>query len=124
MRVNINREPGRLLKRLDKVICLIRCQQTGHILDADGVCAHLLDALCKSHPVFQRISIAERIRQCNLRLCAFLLAGIDRCLQIAEIIQAVKDAENVDAICDGPLHEVLDHIVRIVVISQNILTAK
>ena len=124
MCMNINRQFGRLLQGFDKVIRFIRRQKTGHILDANRICPHFLDALCQPHPVFERVGISEGIRQRNLCFRSLFLAGIDSCLQIAEIIQAVKNAKNINTVCDGFLYEVLDHIIRIMIIAQDILTAE
>ena len=45
-------------------------------------------------------------------------------LQIADIVQAVKDTDNIDSVGDGFLYEILHHVVGIVVVSKNILAAE
>ena len=43
--VDVNRDADGLLQLLHQIVAGIGGQQTGHILDADGVCAHLLQGL-------------------------------------------------------------------------------
>ena len=124
MRVDVNRELSRLLKCLHEVIRLIRRQEAGHILDADGVRAHIFNALCQADPILERICVTQCVREGNLCLCTFFLARINRCLQVSKVIQTVKDTKDVDTVCHRLLNEVLNDIVRIVVVAQNILAAE
>ena len=124
MRVYVYRELGRRLERLYEVIRLIRCQEAGHVLDADGIRAHILNALRQADPVLKRICVAKCVRKSNLCLCTFFFARIDRCLQVTKVIQTVKNTEDVDTVCHRLLHEVLNDIVRIVVVTQNILATE
>ena len=48
----------------------------------------------------------------------------DGCLQIAQVIETVKDTDDVDSVGSGLLHEVLYHIVCIMVVSQNVLSTE
>ena len=53
-----------------------------------------------------------------------LLDGLERSLQIAEIVQGVEDADDVDAVLDGQLDELLDHVVVVVLVAQQVLAAQ
>ena len=60
--MQLNRDVDSLFQCGDQLCCLIRKQQTSHILDTDGVRTHILDTLCHDlssipvymhHPVYR-----------------------------------------------------------------------
>ena len=57
-------------------------------------------------------------------MALFLLGSLNGSLQIADVVEAVKDTDDVNTVCDGFLNKVLHHIVSIVVVAQNILSAE
>ena len=122
--MNIDGQLGGSLQGLHQVIGIVRSQQTCHILDADGIGAHVLDALRDIRPVLQGVGIAESVGKSDLCLRALLLACVHCGLQVAEIVQAVKDADDVNAVCDGLLDEVFHDIVGVVVVAEDVLTAE
>ncbi len=114
---------------LDQLGSLIRHQQTCHILDTDGICTHLLNFFGSACPIFQRIGITQRIGQCNLSMAsAFLLfhsvGGVYGLLQVAQIIQTVKNTDNIDTVCNGLLHKGIYNVICVRSVAQNILTAE
>ena len=129
MGMKLDRKLGSALHGRDQLCCLIRHQQSRHILDADRVSPHLLDPLCSAGPVLQRISVTQRIGKSYLRMSPALLllhpvGCIHRLLQIPQIVKAVENTDNVDAVGNGLLHEGIHHIIRIGPIAQNILSAE
>ena len=50
-----------------------------------------------------------------------LLGGFQRGGDVAEVVQCVEDTQHVDAVLDGQLHELLHHIVMIVLVAQQVL---
>ena len=124
MGVQLDRQLRGRLQRADQAVRLIGNQQACHILDADGIGSHALDLFCDVHPVVQRVGVAQRIGQGYLRVSAFLVAGLHRAFQVAQIVQAVKDTDDIDSVCDGLLYEVFHHIVRVMAVSQNILASE
>ena len=117
MAVQLNRDIDRFLQCADKLDCLVRKKKSRHILDADGIRAKILDSLCKIYPVVDRVGIAKRVGQSDLRMSLLLIRCLDCCLQIAEIIQAVEDTDDIDPICDGLLNKVLNNIIRVRAVS-------
>ena len=101
--MKLDRKLGILFKSLNKFSSLIGNKKTGHILDTDGICTHLFDLLCHVCPILKSISIAKRIRKCDLRFTAAflnfdLVCGINRCLKVSDIVKAVKDSDNIDTV--------------------------
>ena len=120
---------GILFHGLDQLGSLVRHQQACHILDTDGIRAHLLDLFSGACPVLQSIGIAQGIGQSDLRMSSSLflfhpVGGVYRLLQVAQVIETVEDTDNVDTVGNGFLHERIHHIVRIRAISENILSAE
>ena len=98
MRVKLNRKLCGLLERADQTVCLLRNEKTGHILDTDGIRPHLLNLFRHVHPVLQRICVAQRIGQGNLCMPLFPVACRHRGLKIAQIVQTVKNTDNVNPV--------------------------
>ena len=57
-----------------------------------------------------------------------VFADRKRCLdgrfQIAHVVESVKDSEHINPICGCTFNEFSYHVIRVVAITQNILTAK
>ncbi len=120
---------GVLLHGLDQLGSLVRHQQACHILDTDGIRAHLLNLLGSAGPVFQGVGIAQGVGQGNLRMSSALLllhsvGGVHGLLQIAQVVQAVEDTDDVDTIGDGFLHESIHHVIRVRTVTQDVLSAE
>ena len=122
--MQVNGKGGSLLQGGYQLSGRVRGQQAGHILDTQGISAHLLDFLSNILPVIHGVSIAQGIAQSNLSMALFLLGSLNGSLQIADVVEAVKDTDDVNTVCDGFLNKVLHHIVSIVVVAQNILSAE
>ena len=54
----------------------------------------------------------------------FFIRRIYSRLKITDIIQAVKNTDNINSVCHRFLHEILYHIICIGTIAQNILSAE
>ena len=103
---------------------MIRRQKTCHILNAEGIGSHFLDFSGNILPVVQRISITQGIAQCNLHVAFFLFGCLYCCLQVPDVVKTVENTDNIDSVGDGFLHEIFHHIICIVVITENILSAE
>ena len=122
--VDVHRDGQGVFQLLDQLIAGVGGQQTGHILDADGVCAHLLEGLGVLDVVLVVVDGAEGVADAALNVCALVVGGLDGSLQVAGVVQCVEDADDVDAVCDGLLDEVLDGVVRVGAVAQHILAAE
>ena len=57
-------------------------------------------------------------------MSAFLLCRLNGSLKVSDIIQAVENTDNINSVCDGFLYKVLNHIVRVMIVSKDVLTTK
>ena len=57
-------------------------------------------------------------------MAVLLVCGVYCCLQISHIIHTVEDTDDIDAVGDGFLNEILNHVIGIGTVSQNVLTAE
>ena len=124
MGVELNRDLDRLLESLDQLISVIRLKKSRHVLDADRVCAHLLELLCVVRKVLGGINRTGRIADRRLNMTVFLLGSVYSGLEVAGIVERVEDTDNVDTVCNRLLDEILDDVVGIVTVAEDILSAE
>ena len=124
MCVQVDRKLGASLQSRNKLVCLLGTKQTGHILDAQGIRAELFNLARNLLPVLERISVAERIYQSDLRVCAGFLRGLYRSLHVTKIIQAVENSDSVDTVLNRLLDKAVYNIIRVMGISEDILSAQ
>ena len=77
MRMQLDRNLDRTLQRLDQVIGLIGSEQSGHILDADGIRTRIFNALRVFHIIVRGKDRTGGIGNGNLRMAAFLFRRAD-----------------------------------------------
>ena len=122
--VDVNRDADGLLQLLDQIIAGIGSEQTCHILDADGVCAHFLQSLGVGCKVLVVMHGAQGIADAALHMSAFLVGRLDGSLQVAGVVQSVKDADDVDAVGNRLLYKVLHSVICVGTVAQHILAAE
>ena len=122
--VDVNRDADGLLQLLHQIVAGIGGQQTGHILDADGVCAHLLQGLGVGCKVLVVVHGAEGVADAALHMSAFLVGCLDGGLQVARIVQCIENTDHIDAVCNRLLHKVLNGIVCVGAVAQHVLAAE
>ena len=99
-------------------------QQARHILDSDTVSTHVCHGLGLSQEGFHVVHRADRVAQRTLGMLAGLLHGFNAGLQIAHVIQRIKNTEHIDAVFRGLFNKRLHHIVAVVAVPEQILTAQ
>ena len=57
-------------------------------------------------------------------MALLLIRCLDAGLKVSQVIEAVKDSDDVDAVCDGLLDEVLDNVICIRLVSKDVLSAE
>ncbi len=114
--------PG--LQALDQRIRLVGQKQVRHVLYADDVRAHLLKLLGEVYEIILGMHGAEGVAHRGLTSAAVFLCSLNGSLHIARIVQRVEDADDIDAVFDGLLHEKIDHVVGVVLVAQNVLPAQ
>ena len=102
----------------------VRAQQSRHVLDADRVSTHVLDALAEIHPQIDRVHRANRVRDGSLGVLVDLDRRLYRRLEVPEIVQRVENPEDIDAVDRTALDELLHQVVSVMAVAENILAAK
>ena len=113
-----------LLQRLHQRVSVHGQQQVGHVLDADHVRAHLLQLLGQLHEVGLVVDGGHGVAEGGLHLSAVLLGGLDGLLQIADVVEGVEDADDIDAVLHALAAEGVHHVVCVVLVAQNVLAAE
>ena len=107
-----------------ELIGVERGQQTGHVLDAEGVGAEIFELLGQIDVTVDAVNRADGITDRRFRVLAAGFYLSDRPVDVPHVVQRIEDAEDVDAVCGGPFDEPLEHIVRIVAIADQVLPAE
>ncbi len=121
--VQVDGHADGLLQRLNQGVGLHGQQQVGHVLDADGVGAHLLQLAGQLDEVRLVMDGGDGVAQGRLHLAAVLLGGADGRLQIAHVVEGVEDADDVDAVFHALAAEGVHHVVGVVLVAQDVLAA-
>ena len=124
MAVDIHGDLDGLFQLLDQVIAGVGLQQTGHILDADRVGTHLFQSLGVVGEVLVVMYRAQGVADAGLNVSAFLVGGLDGGLQVARIVQSVENTNDVNAVGDRLLDEVLDGVIGVGTVAQHILATE
>ena len=98
--MQFDRDIGTSLERFYKLFCIVRKKQSCHVLDAEGIRAHLLDLAGDVHPVIFCVSVTQCIGQRDLCVAALFLCRLDGCLKVSEVVKAVEDTDPVDSVRD------------------------
>ncbi len=119
-----------LLDALDQMLGLIGAHGAGHILEADGLKAHLFKLLAHLNVLVHgvhgtlRVGDAARGDDVPVVLLGVGLHSLEGGFDVAEVVERVEDADDVDAVLDGQLYELLHHVVVIVLVAQQVLAAQ
>ena len=109
------------------MFCLIRSHGACHILQADGLESHALEFLAHFHILFygvhRTLGVADTAGGDGI-LGGILHGCIQRSFAVAEVVECVKDTDDVDAVLDGKLDELFHNVIMIVLISQQILSTQ
>ena len=124
VRVQLERQVYLRLDSLDKLLCGKGGKQTRHILYADGGCAHVGNSrrvFCKR---LTGVHGAGSVRDSDLNMSALALCSVDSGLEVAGVVQRIKNTDNVDAVSDRLLYEICDNVVGVMTVAEDVLTAE
>ena len=105
--------------------------EAAHVLDAYAIGAHVPQASYLRHVVVEIVDVAahatlvgDGVAHGKLEVLAGLLDGVRGALQVRLVVQGVEDAEDVDSVFSGPLHERIYDIVGVVPVSDQGLSSE
>ncbi len=100
----------------------LRGQQAGHVLDAHDVRSHVGQILGHLDIQFDVVHRADGVTDAAFHRAAAFLGGFDRHFNIAQIVERVKDAENIDPHFGRLFDEALDDIVGVMAVTHAVLS--
>ena len=112
------------LERGHEVIGLLRAHNAGHILDADGLNAQRLDLLGQLHIAFQVMNGADGVADAAGGMRATLQGLIHGHFNIADIVERIEDADDINAVFHRFADEHAHHIIGVVLVAQQVLAAQ
>ena len=124
--MEMNRDADLLLQGVYQLFGRIGLEQTGHILDADGVCADVLQLLGQLHIVIQGVAGAGLVHNvtgvadgclAELILLQHLIHGNGH---TGHPVQGIEHTEDVDAAQRGLLDKLPDNVIGIVLIAHGV----
>ncbi len=96
-------------------------QQPGHVLDADGVRPRLLHLPGQGHKIGLIVHGAGGIAEAGLADPAIFLHAADGGLQVSHVVERVKHPHHVDAVFKRQPHELIHHVVGVMLVAQEVL---
>ena len=124
MAVELDGDLHDFLDVLHDLVSVVRMKEAGHVLQADGVGAHVHELLRLLGVHVGRVDGANCVADGALSVAAGLLHGLDGRFEVSQVVDGVEDAEDVHPVLDGELAELLDNIVRVVAVADDVLAAE
>ena len=124
MGVQVNGHADVFLQLLHQRVSVIGQQQVCHVLDADGIRAHLLQLHSQLHEVLFAVHRALGVADSSFHHAAVLFDELHGSFHVPGIVQSVEDTHHVNAVLNGLLAESLYHVVSVVTIAQDVLAAE
>ena len=115
-------EVGCLPRR--QLISVERRQESGHVFDAERVGSQILQLFCHIDKPLHAVNGADGIADGGFDMFATGFHFPHGPFDVADIIQGVENAEDVDAVGGGSFDKPFQHIVGIVPIADEILPAE
>jgi len=112
------------LETADELLGVERAQQGGHVLDADGVGAHVDQLMSDLQVVVERMHGRDRVHHGGLEVLARLFDGRGGGLEVAHVVEGVEDAEDVDAVLRRLVDEAAHDVVAVVAVTDEVLAAQ
>ncbi len=122
--VNEDRQTLLGLQRLDQLAGGVRSQQAGHVFDGHRVATHGFHLLGLGHKRIDGVHRAGGVGDGALGMFAGGFDRLDGHAQVTHVVHCVEDAEHVDAVDGGLGDKSFDHIVAVVPVAQQVLTAQ
>ena len=122
--VDVHRNADFFFQSIHQRSAGIRCQEAGHIFDADGVSPHFHQFLGQLQIVAVFMVRADGIHQGALGMGAGSFGGLHGRFQVPGIVESIEDTDDVDTVVHAPFYEFRHHIICIVVVAQDVLATE
>ena len=121
--VHVNRQADLLVEGLDQALRAIRREHARHVLDADGLGTKRLELRGVVDVGIKRVHRAHGVADGALEMRAALVERLGAVDDVADVVERVEDAEDVDAVAMGGLDEAIDDIARVMMVADEVLSA-
>jgi hypothetical protein len=91
--------------------------ETRHVFNTQAVSPHILQTKARFNKVLHSMNRADSIHYTRLNMLSYLLDRLYRNLKVTDIIQSIKNAENVNTVIGCPLNKPFHYIIRIMSIA-------
>ena len=122
--VQLDRDLELRLQAADELLGVERREQRRHVLDADGVGAHVDEPVRDVHVVVKGVHRRDRVDDGALEVLAGLLDRRGGGLVVADVVEGVEDAEDVHAVLRRLVDEPAHDVVAVVTVADEVLAAQ
>ncbi len=122
--VDVHRQADFLVEGLHHALGAVRGEHAGHVLDGDGVGAQILQLLAVLQVGVQRVHRRDGIGDGALEQPPVLLDGLGVVHHVADVVQRVEHAENLDAVAMRRADEAVHDLARVMLVADQVLAAR
>jgi len=122
--MEMDRDLHRRFDPASEVIGIERRQEPGHVFDAERVGSQILQLFGHVDEPVDAVDRTDRIADGGFDMFATGFDFLHGPFDVADIVQCVEDAKDIDAIGGGPFDEPFQHVVGIMPIADQILSSK
>ena len=109
--VDVHRQTDLVDECFNHALGAVRREHARHVLDGDGICAEFLELLRVLNVRVDGVNRRDGVRDGTLEVCARLLDGESRLLDVPNVVQRVEHAEDIDAIAVSSVHEAVHNLI-------------
>jgi len=122
--VDLNGQVDGLFHLAHQLIARVGVEQAGHVLDADRVRAEPGQFLGQLDEPVDGVDWADGVADGALHVAALALDHFHGVGHVADIVQGVENAKDLDAALDGTGDEFLHQVIGVVAIAHDVLPAQ
>ena len=124
MRVQVDGHIQLVFERGHKTVSVVRQEQVRHILYAEDVGAHRFELPAELDVILVVVHGTGGVRHRGLYRAARLFGRLDGGLEVARVVQRIKNTQDVDTVFHGKLAELAHDVVAVMTISEKVLSAQ
>ena len=122
--VEVNRNVNFSLEPFNKIVCGHRQKQVCHILDTNRVGTHLNELFRKFNEIIFVMDGTDCVAQCRFTVSAVFFCEFNCGFQITNVVECIENSNNINSVFNCLTAELFNNVIRIVLISQNVLSAE
>ena len=112
------------LEAPDELLSVVWREECRHVLDADGIGAHVDQPVGDFEVVIERVHRRNRVHHRTLEMLPGLLDRRGGRLEVADVVERVEHSEDVHPVLGRLVHEAADDIVAVVTVADDVLAAQ